>query len=350
MTSRRIPRRTLLKVAAGAMAVPLIGSPYVAHAADPLVINTYGGDFEKFMRSTIVPEFEKQTGIKTKLDVGLANAWIATCRAAGPENPPYDVLMVNAIWAQLLRTEGFFEKIPVSGVPNAADLYPAARIDDDNSLVGWYQPMGVAYMPDAVSAPIKSWKELWTNPALSGKLGQYTITNTAGVMFLLMMAKIYGGSEYNTDAAFNEIKKLKPFVQVDFSGTMETMLSREEIVAGPLDFAAVTRLQKKGIKIAIEIPEEGSYAFDQVFSVMKASKKKKEAYAWLNYMLSADVQAKWVKEFYVTPANSKVAIPADMKSMVPFGNDQMKSLVTFDWATANKNRDKIIERWNREMT
>jgi len=27
----------------------------------------------------------------------------------------------------------------------------------------------------------------------------------------------------------------------------------------------------------------------------------------------------------------------------------MKDIVVFDWETANKNRDAIIDRWNKEM-
>lgn len=345
----RVPRRTFLKAAAGATVIPVLGAPYVARAAEPLVINTYGGAFEKFMRSEIIPPFEKQTGIKTRLDVGLAKNWVATCRAAGPGKTPYDVLMMNAIWCSLLQTDGFFDPIPTSEVPNLADVYPVARWKNDEAVAGWYQPMGVAYVPDSVKKAPTAWKDMWTNPELKGNLGLYTITNTAGMMFLLMIARIFGGSQYKTDVAFNEIKKLKPFLQVDFSGTMETMLTRGEIAAGPLDFAAVARLQKQGISVAIKPPAEGSFAFDQVFNLMKGSKKKKESYAWINYILSPEVQLKWVKGFYISPCNMKVKIPDDLKPLIPISGEQMKSIVTFDWATANKNRGEIIDRWNKEM-
>jgi putative spermidine/putrescine transport system substrate-binding protein len=345
-----IHRRTFLKASAGLAAIPALGAPYVARAAEPLVINTYGGDFEKFMRAEIIPDFEKQTGITTKLDVGLANNWIATTRAAGKDNPPYDVLMVNAIWAALLQTEGFVDPIPAAEVPNLADTYQVARWKDDMAVAGWYQPMGVAYVPDSVKNKPKAWKDLWSNEDLKGNTALYTITNTVGMMFLLMTSKIFGGSEYKTDAGFDAIKKLKPFVQVDFSGTMETMLTRGEAVAGPLDFAAVARLHKKGVNIAAEIPEEGSFAFDQVFNVLKGSKRKKEGHAWINYILSPEVQLKWVKGFYISPSNNKVTIPDDLKPLVPFAGDSMNKIVTFDWATANKNRDKVIDRWNKEMT
>ena len=198
-----IRRRTLLRGATAA-AVGL-GLPHIARAAEPLVINSYGGPFEKFMREEIIPEFEKETGIKTKLDIGLAKDWLATLRAAGVDNPPYDVLLMNGIFAALLRTEGFFEPIPVSEVPNMKDLAPIARMPNDNGVIAWMQPLGVAYRSDMTKAKPGAWKDLW-DPEFKGHIGLYTITNTGGMMFLLMIAKIYGGSEYKTDVAFDEIR------------------------------------------------------------------------------------------------------------------------------------------------
>lgn len=343
-----IRRRTLLQGAAGATAAATLSFPYVTRAAEPLVINSYGGPFEKFMREEIIPVFEKETGIKTTLDIGLAKDWLATLRASGPENPPYDVLMVNAIWAALMRTEGFFEPLPISEVPNLKDVFPVARMPSDNGVIGWMQPIGAAYRSDVVKTTPASWKDLW-NPEFKGHTGLYTITNTAGMMFLLMVARIYGGSEYKTDVAFDEIHKLKPFTQVDFSGTMEIMLTRGEITVGPLDFSAVARLKLKGAEIAMNLPPEGSFMFDQMFNMLKGSKKKAEGYQWINFILRPDIQLKWVKGFYVTPCSRAVSIPEDLKPLIPLRDDKMKDIVVFDWETANKNRDAIIERWNKEM-
>ncbi len=344
----RIRRRSLLQGAAGALAAATLGFPQLSRAAEPLVINSYGGAFEKFMRSEVVPVFEKETGIKTTIDIGLAKDWLATLRASGPEKPPYDVLMINAIWAALLRKEGFFEPLPVSGVPNLKDLFPVARFPNDDGVIGWMQPIGIAYRTDMVKKPPGSWKDLW-DPEFHGHTGLYTITNTAGMMFLLMAARIFGGSEYKTDLAFDEIRKLKPFTQVDFGGTMETMLTRGEIMVGPLDFAAVARLKLKGAELAVSLPTEGSFMFDQVFNMLKGSTKKAEGYKWINFILRPDNQLKLVKDFYVTPSNQSVAIPEDLKPLIPVREEKVKDIVVFDWETANKNRDTIIDRWNKEM-
>src|SRR6516165_7771803 len=263
-----IRRRAMLRGAAGVTVSATLGLPQIARAAEPLVINFYGGPFEKFMREQIIPEFEKETGIKTKLDIGLAKDWLATLRAAGVDNPPYDVLLMNGIFAALLRAEGFFEPIPVSEVPNIKDLVPVARMPNDNGVIAWMQPLGVAYRSDMTKAKPTAWTDLW-DPEFKGHIGLYTITNTGGMMFLLMIAKIYGGSEYKTDVAFDEIRKLKPFTQVDFSGTMEIMLTRGEVMVGPLDFPAVARLKRKGAEIDIKPPAEGSFMFDQMFDMLK---------------------------------------------------------------------------------
>ena len=169
-------------------------------------------------------------------------------------------------------------------------------------------------------------------------------------MFLLMIAKIFGGSEYKTDVAFDEIRKLKPFTQVDFSGTMEIMLTRGEVTVGPLDFPAAARLKLKGAEIDIKPPAEGSFMFDQMFNMLKGSKKKAEGYKWINFLLRPEIQEKWVKGFYVNPSSQAAKIPDGLKPLIPLYGDRTKEIVVFDWDTANTNRDAIIDRWNKEMT
>jgi spermidine/putrescine-binding protein len=74
-----IRRRTLLRGAAAVATTASLGLRGVARAvAEPLVINSYGGAFEKFMRQEIIPVFEKETGIKTRLDIGLGSL-LRTC-------------------------------------------------------------------------------------------------------------------------------------------------------------------------------------------------------------------------------------------------------------------------------
>jgi putative spermidine/putrescine transport system substrate-binding protein len=347
---RHIERRTFLKGTAGVAAVSSLGFPYIARGQDKsLVVNSYGGSFEEFMREQIIPPFEQQTGITIELDIGLGKGWLANLRAAGPENPPYDVLMTNETWASIEREEGFFEPIPADKVPNMADLWPIARLPDDSGVIGTLSPIGLAYRTDLVETPPTAWADLWTNEEFKGNTALYTITNSAGYMFVLMTARDFFGSEYEVDQAVDKIKELKPFQQVDFSGTMETVLTRGEAIIGPLDFAAGARLKVKGVEVETAAPKEGMFMFEQVFNVLKGSQKKELGYEWINYILAPETQEKWVRQYYWSPVNKKVEVPADLKELVPISGERMSEIVLWDWKTANANRDKVIERWNKEM-
>ena len=72
-------------------------------------------------------------------------------------------------------------------------------------------------------------------------------------------------------------------------------------------------------------------------------------YRWIDYNLRPDIQEKWVREFYISPANTKVEVPDDLKELIPISGERTDEIVTFDWARANAERDQIIERWNKTM-
>ena len=106
-------RRRLIAGTAGLAGLSALGlSPLALAQAKKLVVNTYGGRWEKFWRGELLPPFTKQTGIEPTLDVGLGRNFIANLRAAGVANPPYSVLMINENLANILRSEGYFESIP----------------------------------------------------------------------------------------------------------------------------------------------------------------------------------------------------------------------------------------------
>lgn len=347
---RVIRRRSFLAGAAGAIATVGAGFPRRVGAAEPLIVTSYGGSWEKFFRDAIIPTFEKETGSRVELAVGLAKDWLANMRAAGTASAPYDVLMTNEAFASIERDEGFIEALPVEKIPNMKDVVPIGRMPKDSGVIGIIQPLGLAFRSDMVKTPPTAWKDLWTNPEFKGRTGLYTITNSAGYMFVLMMAKVFGGSEDKIDAALQEIKKLKPFAQIDFSGTMEIQLARGEVVVGPLDFPTVARMKSKGVPIDIVAPKEGVFMFEQVFSILKAGKNKELGYKWIDYILRPDVQEKWVREFFISPLNAKAVVPPDLKALIPIHGERFKEVTVFDWAVANRNRDTIIERWNKEMT
>jgi putative spermidine/putrescine transport system substrate-binding protein len=341
-------RRDLLLRSLGAaagLALPALPS----FAASPLVVNTYGGRWEKFWRSDLLPMLDKTSGVQPTLDVGLGKNFIANLRAAGIEKPPYSVLMVNENIASVVRGEGYFEPIPAVKVPNLANVYPNLRNAGDNGVRGIVSTIGIGYRKDLVKTPPKSWTDLWSNPEFKGKIGLYQIGNTAAMLFLLMTAKIHGGSQDAIDRAFVEIKKLLPFTQADWSGTLSTMLTRGDVTVAVIDFPEIVALKKKGVPVEMVVPSEGVVAFEQSFNILKNAPNKEDAYKYLNFILQPEVQEMMAKEFFTSPTNTRVQLASSMAADVPVSGKAMASIVGFDWSKVNPQLPAITDRWNREI-
>lgn len=355
MDSRIVPaargsatRRAVLAAALGTLASPAIIGPGRAQGSE-LLVNGYGGSWEQFWRGTILPWFERESGLRTRYDSGLARTWTANLRAAGAERPPYPYIMMNEIFAALLRGENFFEPWPAAQVPNLADVHPDAKNPDNNGVFAMISPIGLAYRRDMVRRAPTSWKDLWTNREFQGQLGMYQLANSAGYMFLMLVSKIFGSGPMDFDAGFREIEKLKPFPQVDFSGTMGQLLVRGEIAVGILDMPEAVRLKRGGAPIEFVAPTEGMFMFEQSFNLLRAGGNRDAACKYLDFMLRPDVQLRCVSEFFITPVNTKVVVPEALQREVPIGVNDIGKILKWDWAAANARRDVVTERWNRVM-
>ena len=329
---------------AAGLVAGLLGSLGPVYAqGNRLVVTIYGGRYERFWREVLLPPFQQKTGIATVLDVGLGANFAAKLRASGPDNPPYSYLMANEFVGAVLRAEGFFEPWPADKVPNLGSVHPKANPGNQGVTV-MFSPIGIAYRKDLVKTPPRSWNDLWDSPEIKSRIGLYEITNTAGFMFLMMASKIYGSGPMDFDAGFRQIERLKPFPEAGLAGALAVLLTRGEVVAGPLDFGETLSMQKKGVPVAWAAPSEGMFMFDQTFSLLKKGPNKDAACAFLDYILSEDVQSKLATEFSGVAVNRNVKLPPDQQ---PLSADDLDRIVAFDWVAANKVRDSVIERWNR---
>ncbi|MCU0906197.1 MAG: extracellular solute-binding protein [Rhodobacteraceae bacterium] len=339
-----VTRRGVLTALAALAGTGILGVPALRAATEELVVTTYGGSWEQFWRDTLIPGFTAATGVTPRVDTGLGRVYTTNIRAAGVDAPPYGVVMTNEIFATVLRGEGYFEQLDQSLLPNYADLHPVAtRAAQGGGVVGMISPIGLGYRTDLVSAP-KGWGDLWTNPEYKGRIGLYNIVNTAGKMMVMLTSRLYGRDIYDMDAGFAKLKELGQVIQTDFN--MSTAFAAGEVAIAPFDFGEIARLRNQGLPVDCIIPEEGMMMWDQTFSIAKNIAARDAAYAYLNYILSPAAQELLLREFFVTPVNTKVAVPPDLARDVPVSGDAMDGLIAWDWDWVNANAEELTRRWN----
>lgn len=316
-----------------------------------LVVTSYGGTWQQFMESDHIPDFEDKTGAKVELAVGLAKDWFAKMRAAGVDNPPYDVVVMNETYIAQLRQEGFFVNLPKDKISNLANVVPALRMPNDNGVLGLVGPFGIGYRTDKISEKPASFLDL---AKYGGKSAIFTIGNSGEPQHVMLMAKILTGDPKNWQAGMDWItKNLCAAKQVDFSGTMQTMLEQGEVYAGFIDSPDWALLKNKGLPIGFVKPKEGwGGMFEQDMNVTKGSKVKELGYAFIDYWLSEPVQRKWAEKFWWTPANKNVKISGRLADLVPVTQDTLGQIPKWDylWLNTSGARDQMVQVWNQKMT
>src|SRR5256885_16176507 len=106
---RRLPLAALalLAVAAAATWLP---QPVADAQSKTLVVTGYGGRWSEVMKKALVEPFEKKYDARVEIVTGITTEWVAKLMAAGPENPPFDVVMGNQPPLAIPRERGVLEK------------------------------------------------------------------------------------------------------------------------------------------------------------------------------------------------------------------------------------------------
>ncbi len=78
------------------------------------------------------------------------------------------------------------------------------------------------------------------------------------------------------------------------------------------------------------------------------SKNNKEAQAFVQYLISPEVQRILAKSAGFGPVNQTVTLSPDEQKGIPYG-EQAKNLKAVDWDIVNQNREDWNKRWTREI-
>lgn len=341
-----ISRRTALK-GAGAFAAATLAAPYVARAQTPVLkIAGWGGDWDVLFKESVVPSFEAEYGCTVEIDTGWP--FMPKLLSSSPSNPVYDVLLANPHDHWKSYDAGFSEDTPtVDQVPNLASIFDFAKRDELVGVTFLNSAVGLGYRNDLVGEAPTAWADMFKED-YAGMRGSYVMQNTLGAGFFLMLGQMYGDGFTDIDAMFAALERLKPMKLVDFTGAMEQMLLSGEIVIGVIHDADILKYEGES-PLSFAYPSEGAVALEQTYSVMSGSGVKELAYAWVNHVLSPEIQKVLVEDLWLAPVNTEVDLTPEYQEALFIGEDEVASLATPDWNWYNQNFDRLNDTYNRTL-
>ena len=288
-----------------------------------LTVSNWAGYYPEDMAEKV----EAELGTPLTITNHATNEEIMAKLTAGGDSG-IDVAFVSGQFAQALNEAGLVEQINPDFVPNLANLYPEAQelsYDPGNKFSVPYAwgTTGICYRSDLVDEPT-SWNDI-LEPSEENK-GKVTALATERWL-MLPAQKALGFSANTTDEGeMQQVKEkliaAKPnLLAYDDTTFYSRLVSGEATMVVAWDgWCNYGTAEDPNIKFVV--PQEGSDLWADTMVILKTSKNKEAAHAYINYILDPANHA-WVAENILYNVPNKAAVeligPALAESFPPLG-------------------------------
>lgn len=277
-------------------------------ALQTLTVSNWAGYYPEDMAAN----FEAAVGPAMTITNHATNEEIMAKLTAGGDSG-IDVAFVSGQFAQALNEAGLIETLDTSLIPNLVNLYSEAQnlaYDPGNKFSVPYAwgTTGICYRSDLIAAPT-SWNAILEPSEES--LGKVTALATERWL-MLPAQKALGFSANTTDVAEMEQVKAKLIAAKPGLLAYDDTTFYSRLVSGEANaVVAWDGWCNYGIAenpaIKFVVPSEGSDLWADTMVILKTSKNKEAAHAYINYVLDADNHA-WVAENILYNVPNKAAM------------------------------------------
>jgi len=355
---RTMLRSHVVGVAVAGLLVILIGGAGWGAPApenfggEQLVVTIPGGKQEDDFTRLAFQPFEKLYNAKISIVEGSTFDILAKLRAQRA-NPQIDVWTMAEPGPVIARDEKLVEPMTVADVPNLAKLIPAAqwnRLPDgsypfvDVELTA----IAVGYNPNFAHTVPTNWNQL-ADPMYKGHLLMPNMNVAAGVVLLVVLARVNGGSERNIDPGFAAAAKVRQNAITLWSShdQVATMLTQGTAWLTVESVDRLGPLNRSGAPINIDYPQDGVVAIGNSMGISAGTRHKKLAERLLNYLLAPEQQSALSAAGIFFPPVAGVRMSPQVSYYFP--PYVMKKAIALDWEQIAQHADVWQERWNKEI-
>jgi spermidine/putrescine transport system substrate-binding protein len=300
--------------------------------------------------------FTEKTGIKLNITNYSSNEELLAKVQMG--NSGIDVAVPSDYMVDIMTKLNLLDSIDKSQIPNFKNLDPQhlnASFDPGNvhSIPYGWTTTGIAVNRSLYKGSIKGWKDILENPVLAGKFSLLDDMREVIGMALKVNGKSVN-SQDPKDLAEAEalLLKIKKNVKTFTSDTIETLKSKEVLVAQAYSVDALQAAAKGNSEIEYIIPEEGATKSIDNLVILKNAKNKAQAHQFINYLLEPEIDLSFVKNIRSGPVLKGISemLPSDLKNnkaLFPSAETLSKQERIIDLGASNQLMEKI---WTKLKT
>ena len=308
----------------GSVPVSAAGKASAGESSSGVTLNVYNwGEYISTGEDgsmNVNAEFTKETGIKVNYTTFEDNESLYSKMAGGGAN--YDVIFPSDYMISKMIREKMLAKLDFSNIPNYKYIdktYRGAVYDpkDEYSVPYTWGVIGIFYNKKYVTEKVDSWKILW-NKKYSGKILMFDNPRDSFGIAQKILGYSYNSTnseEWNASAKL--LEQQKPLVQAYVMDQIFDKMSSGEAWLAPYYAGDAATLVSENKDIGFAIPtKEGTNFFVDGMCVPAATKHKKEAEEYINFLCRPDVAAANMETVgYSTPeTEAKKLLPEETQN------------------------------------
>jgi spermidine/putrescine-binding protein len=333
-------------------------TPLLAQATELSVLG-WGGLYGDALAKWVNQPFQDAHGVNIVFqEQRYASESLAKIQAE-QSAPTIDVWLTTAALPLQLAKAGALDELTADQVPNVSDEFPFAVQTYQGAAYGAGIHVGSqcimvdnkrirSFIPDYNIGMLNSWSFAY-RPELRDQLSVEGFEGNFGSA-MIMMSKVYGGSESDEDAFFAAMRKLAPNIHALASGIGYSQLFLSgEIVAAVGVGTDVQEALNNGVPVDVGWPLDPlGILLDYVVAIKNGPAGNDFALQYINAMLQPDTMPNYDAQLGEYCPNSKAVQPS-FPGVPPLTSDQLKAGWLIDYDTAIANYDSWLQRYNKEI-
>jgi putative spermidine/putrescine transport system substrate-binding protein len=341
-------------VAAGLLATPFVRPSYAQSPSGTITLVAYAGIFQDNYVRTVVEPFQRRfPNVRlTYVPGGTSAQMLGTVRAQRAD-PQVDVVLKDVTTSHIGNQEGLYDEITVAECPSLAELYPEARAVGQNRFgpAVTYDHLVLVWDTQNLRPPLTRLADFW-RPDLRGLVALSAPPNIQGLALTAMVEKMEGSDHTRSiDRAIAKLRALAPSVQTFEPNPDGYSLILNGVVRVATGWNARAQLysDETNGRIGVVLPPEGSVFQINTLNLVKGSKNRAAAVAFMNYALSQEAQKAFTERMFYAPTNGAAQIDPRALARTAASPENRARMIAVDWVEIARIRDQWNNRWRREV-
>jgi spermidine/putrescine transport system substrate-binding protein len=296
----------------------MIWLPLASYAQEK-VVNIYGWGGE--LPSFVLRQFTEETGIKVNLTT-YANNETMYAKLSSAKKTGYDIVMPTSFFVAPMHRLGLLEKLDKIKLSNWKNLNPQLlnpSYDPGNqyTVPHIWGATGIFFNNNYYTQDqIKHWSDLWNK----NYKNQLLLLDDARAVFNMGLLSLgYSVNDRDPEhikAAFLKLKMLMKNVKVFSTDNAPSIMLDEDATIGLVLNGDTFKASQKNRNVKFVFPKEGFGIWVDNFSILKDAPHKDAAYAFINFILRADIAKAATLDTQFATANlaAKELLPAEIRN------------------------------------